>query len=204
MGIPNATVAQQLRVAPVGNAENKTEHSEKERAWHDLSAADVGAFIGAAMLMGVHPQSNLHNYWSDSDDKPIYPLEKYISRQRFQQISRFLKVNNPHEDEGDEFWHKVEPLSSLFREACQRLLILGDTFSIDENLIAALTRSGHLMEVKNKAAGKGYKIYSLALQHYLFDWIYTSKNTRSRPRRITFHRVKAMKMMPLLTQNERC
>jgi hypothetical protein len=41
--------------------ENKTEHSEKERAWHDLSAADVGAFIGAAMLMGVHPQSNLHN-----------------------------------------------------------------------------------------------------------------------------------------------
>jgi hypothetical protein len=157
--------------------ENKTEHSEKERAWHDLSAADVGAFIGAAMLMGVHPQSNLHNYWSDSDDKPIYPLEKYISRQRFQQISRFLKVNNPHEDEGDEFWHKVEPLSSSFREACQRLLILGDTFSIDENLIAARTRSGHLMEVKNKAAGKGYKIYSLALQHYLFDWIYTSKKT---------------------------
>jgi hypothetical protein len=147
-----------------------------ERSWHNITGADVGAFIGAAMLMGVHPQARLSDYWNTSEDKPIFPIQRYISRQKFQQICRYLKVNSPHENvTKDRFFDKLEPLMSSFRTKCQETVQLPNTVSIDENLIAARTRTIHLMQIGNKAAGKGFKIYTLCAGYYLYDWMYTSK-----------------------------
>jgi hypothetical protein len=155
------------------------EHTRRERAWKDLTGPDVGAFIGAAMLMGVHPQDRLEDYWSTSEDKPRFPIQQEMSRERFQQISRYLKVNSPHEQPADpqreHDYHKIEPLMSSFRLACQSLISLPETVSIDENLLAATTRTQDLIQIDNKAAGKGYKVYTLCCGHYLYDWIYTSK-----------------------------
>jgi hypothetical protein len=87
------------------------EHSRRERTWHDLNGADIGAYIGALMLMGIHPQSKLKDYWNTSEDKPTFPLQTEMSRERFQQISRYFKVNSPHEVlDDDHFYAKVEPL----------------------------------------------------------------------------------------------
>jgi hypothetical protein len=156
--------------------EAKLEHSKYERVWKDVSGADIGAFLGAAMLMGVHPQSCLEDYWKCSEDKPIFPLQKYMTRQRFEQTCRYLKINNPHDElSTQEYWMKVEPLMSSLRDASQRLILLPHTVSIDENLLAAKVRSIHLLQIDCKAAGKGYKIYTLACGSYLYDWMYTSK-----------------------------
>jgi Transposase IS4 len=152
------------------------EHLSKERTWHDLNGADIGAYIGAAMLMGIHPQKRLEDYWNTSEDKPTFPLQTEMSRERFQQTSRYFKINSPHEIlDDDHFYSKVEPLMSSFREAAQKLVKLPDTVAIDENLIEAQTRSKHLIQIDNKVAGKGYKIYCLASGHYLWGWMYTSK-----------------------------
>jgi hypothetical protein len=148
----------------------------KERTWHDLNGADIGAYIGAAMLMGIHPQKRLEDYWNTSEDKPTFPLQTEMSRERFQQTSRYFKINSPHEIlDDDHFYSKVEPLMSSFREAAQKLVKLPDTVAINENLIEAQTRSKHLIQIDNKVAGKGYKIYCLASGHYLWGWMYTSK-----------------------------
>jgi hypothetical protein len=152
------------------------DHTRGERAWKDLTSADIGAFFGTAMLMGIHPQPCVEDYWSCSEDKPIFPIQKYITRERFEQICRYLKINNPEDELCDsEYFMKVEPLLSCLRDASQRLILLPHSVSIDENLLAAQTRSKHLIQIDVKAAGKGYKIYTLACGSYLYDWIYTSK-----------------------------
>jgi hypothetical protein len=154
-------------------------HSVRERPWKDVSGADIGAFLGAAMLMGVHPQSCLEDYWNTSEDKPVFPIQQYISRERFEQICRYLKVNSPSEDLPESrYFDKLEPLLSTFRTASQSLVDLPDTVSIDENLITARTRTIHLMQIDKKAAGKGFKIYTLCSGYYLYDWIYTSKASK--------------------------
>jgi Transposase IS4 len=130
------------------------------------------------MLMGVHPQKYVENYWNNSEDKPIYPLQRYIGREKFEQVSRFLKINPPNEDISNRFWRKVEPLMTSFRDACQELIILGDVVSIDENLLASNNRSIHLIQIGNKAAGKGYKIYTLTYRSYLYNWTYTSEKNK--------------------------
>ena len=61
------------------------------------------------------------------------------------------------------------------REACQSLILLPHTVSIDENLIASQNQTPHLIQIDIKAAGKGYKVYTLACGSYLYSWMYTSK-----------------------------
>jgi hypothetical protein len=120
--------------------------------------------------MGVQPQTRVVDYWNTSSDKPIFPIQEYITRQRFQQISRYLKVNSPHKDVPKKrFFDKLEPLLSSFKAASQKLINLPDTVSVDENLIASHARTVHLMQIDKKAAGKGFKIYTLCSGHYLYD-----------------------------------
>jgi hypothetical protein len=155
------------------------DHKAQERSWVDVTGPDIGVFIGAAMLMGIQPQSCLDDYWNTSEDKPTFPLQQYITRQRFQQISRYLKINDPNEDlTGLHDYHKIEPLISSFRQACQSIIHLSESVSIDENLLAARTRSKDLIQIDNKAAGKGYKVYTLCCGSYLYDWIYTLKRAK--------------------------
>jgi hypothetical protein len=156
--------------------ESTKDHTTKERPWKDVTGADIGAYLGAAMLMGVQPQSRIQDYWSTSSDKPTFPIQQYITRQRFQQISRYLKINNPNEVVPKQrFFNKLEPLLSSFKATSQKLVNLPDTVSIDENLVASRSRTVHLMQIDNKAARKGFKIYTLCSGHYLYDWMYTSK-----------------------------
>jgi hypothetical protein len=173
------TIAQHTNENETLSYQSKEEHTQHERPWRDVTGDDIGAFLGAAMLMGVHPQASITDYWNCSEDKPFFPLQSYMTRVRFQQICRFLKVNSPHEELNTaEFFYKLEPLLSSFREASQQLILLPSTVSIDENLIAAQTRTPHLIQIDSKAARKGYKIYTLACGSYLYDWIYTSKKAK--------------------------
>lgn len=49
-----------------------------------MSGTDIGDYLGAAMLMGVYPQSCLEDYWSTSEDKPVFLIQQYVARERFE------------------------------------------------------------------------------------------------------------------------
>jgi hypothetical protein len=172
------TIAQHTNENEAIQHQAKEHHTPTERNWNDITGVSVGAFIGTNMMMGVYKAPSVEDYWNTSIDKPIFPHQQYVSREWYEQVSRYFKVNSPTEDVGDQFWRRVEPLMSSFRDASQRLVKLGETVSIDENLIASSNRSGDLIQIDNKAAGKGYKLYTLALHYYLYDWMYTSKKTQ--------------------------
>ena len=54
------------------------------------------------------------DYWTTLDDEAAQPLADYMSRIRFEQISRYIKISNP-DDEDDlddsEWFTKTEPLA---------------------------------------------------------------------------------------------
>ena len=115
--------------------DERPQHPHFERSWHDTTGADIGAYIGALMLMGCQPSACIEDYWNQSEDTPVYSIAETFSRVRFEQISRYFKPSQ--RDDENEFYHKVEPLSTVFRENSKKLLIPGSTVSIDENLIKA-------------------------------------------------------------------
>ena len=143
------------------------------RPWRDVNSYEIGAFFGVLLMQGIHElQGKLDLYWSTLIDEPLQPVTEFISRDRFQQIARYIKISDPtQEDDLDssEWFTKIEPVASHFRKTAQEIYIPGSHVSVDEQLLKFTGRSKHLTEISSKAAGTGYKIYTEAEAGYLID-----------------------------------
>jgi hypothetical protein len=89
-----------------------------------------------------------------SEDSPLYLIRAYISLNRFQQISRYLKINQAGKINDNlkdkDFWHKVDPLVTSFRQRCRADLRPGNTFSINEQLRRNRGRWKHALQILSR------------------------------------------------------
>jgi Transposase IS4 len=90
-----------------------------------------------------------------------------------------LKINEPGGSndslKDSEFWYKVDPLVSLFRDKCKANLRPGTVFAIDEQLRRNRGHWKHALQISSKADLKGVKIYSLCAGYYCFDFLFALK-----------------------------
>lgn len=167
-----ASIQQAYTQRPIGTR-------RKARRWKKMTTAEMSGYIGALFILGTQGASSLVDNWTCSEDSPLYPLRNYISCNRFQQIGRYLKINQPGEVNNSlndkEFWRKVDPLVSSFRQRCRANLQPGNVFSIDEQLRRNRGRWKHALQISSKAESKGVKIYSLCAGYYCFDFLFASK-----------------------------
>jgi len=62
-----------------------------DRAWTDVTCQQMKAYIGILIMMGILQLPHLDMYWQIDEEILSTPgLSEIISRNRFQQISRFL------------------------------------------------------------------------------------------------------------------
>jgi hypothetical protein len=87
---------------------SRGKEGRKRRPWKDITAMESGGYIG------------------QDDNLPNWPVGEYISLKRFQQISRYLKINKPGDLPSEQWYKKVEPLASSFREATSVVGIAND------------------------------------------------------------------------------
>lgn len=149
----------------------------KRRSWQNITASDIGAYIGAISLIGAQSDDrDIPYYWNTKKNLPDWPVAKYISLIRFQQISRYLKINPSGDVPNEEWYQKIEPLASAFRAAITpELYELPQNIGIDEQLIQFSDRSKYIIQMNFKAAGEEYKIYSLYCSNgYSVDFRFTN------------------------------
>lgn len=152
----------------------------RQRYWKTVFPEDIEVYFGALILIGAQSNSGeLESFWDTSPNTPEWPISKYISRDRFEQITKYLKVCEPVKLADKDWFKVVEPLATAFRAAITPELIqLPTHFSIDEILVKSKGRSKHLLKIGSKAAGQGYKIYTAALSGsasgFLLDFRFTS------------------------------
>ena len=79
---------------------------------------------------------------------------------------------------GPGWYAKVEPLYSDFIKSSCTYMVPGRDVSVDEQLILFKGRSRHSMSIGTKAAGYGFKIYSLCVEKYLYNFLFTSKTSK--------------------------
>ena len=88
-------------------------------------------------------------------------------------------MNAPGKDNDNlkdkDFWHKVDPLVTSFRQRCRANLQPGNVFSINEQLRRNRGRWKHALQISSKAESKGVKIYSLCSGYYCFNFLFTLK-----------------------------
>ena len=74
------------------------------------------------------------------------------------------------------WWYKLEPFASSLRTACLQYWKPSNAVSIDKTMIYGFGRSYYTFKMPNKPIKQGYKLFAIANQGYILDWIWASRH----------------------------
>ena len=128
--------------------------------------------------MGLHLESGITDFWNtDPLNGPIHhQVINHMSLIRWQQIDRFFHVSKPLQlGQKEPTFDKLEPLSAVLREAFKKYWKSGTHLAVDETIQRFIGRAKEIVNIPSKPTPEGFKIWVLANQGYVLDWIYHAK-----------------------------
>ena len=155
------------------------------RPWRPTTIAELRAYIGVYIWMGVHPESSIESYWSTNSTKETihYAVTKHISCNRWQQIDRFFHISAPRLaiKSKESTFDKLEPLSEHLREQFKKYWATGTHLAVDETIQRFMGRAKEIVNIPTKPEPEGFKIWVLANCGYVLDWLYHCKGVDHGP-----------------------
>lgn len=147
-------------------------YSQQENVHNfSLDSKDLHRFVGILFLTGYHSLPLIQHYWSNDPDKGLSIVRQSMTRNRFQQIKRFLHFcDNQNIDKNDPFF-KVRPLFNILNMNFMQFGVWAHTLSIDEEMVPYFGRHSAKMFIKGKPVRYGFKLWCLAsASGYLFSF----------------------------------
>ena len=147
--------------------------------WRPTTAAELYAFLGAHLFMGIDRLPRTELYWSSTFGHPL--ITSLFSRDRFKQLLRFFRVAGPDEDAAvrDPLPH-VRSLAAKLNESFAAHAAPSQRLALDEAMVAYKGRSPIKQYIPSKPHKWGYKIYCLSSDDYLLRFeVYAGKEERS-------------------------
>ena len=147
--------------------------------WRPTTAAELYAFIGAHLFMGIDRLPRTELYWSATFGHPL--LTSLFSRDRFRQLLRFFRVVAPDEDAAarDPLPH-IRSLAVKLNASFEAHAAPSQRLALDEAMVAYKGRATIKQYIPSKPHKWGYKIYCLSSEDYLLRFeIYAGKEERS-------------------------
>ena len=140
---------------------------ENIKSWTDVKEEDILAFLGFTVLMGINQLPSIKDYWRKDKYFHYSPIADRITRDRFQQILRFLHfVDNstlPSRSDPDyDRLCKVSPCINIVQEACRKNYMPHKFQSITEAMIAFKGRSSMKQYMPMKPIKRGFKVWMRA------------------------------------------
>jgi len=143
--------------------------------------------------MGLHPEHDVAEYWNTDPLKgPLHLLvSRNISLVRWQQLDRFFQIAKPksHQQQTQQaeqakqmqqkesLFEKVEPLNEELRVKVKIYWIPTTHLAVDEGIQRFQGRAKETVKIPSKPIPEGFKIWCLANDSYILDWLYHAKST---------------------------
>ena len=171
-------------------ASENLSHTPRARAWEDVTVAEMKAFVGLLILMGILRLPRLEMYWQVKH--PLIATEgisSIMSRNRFEQIFRFLHLADSSQQilagqPGHDKLFKVRPFLDLVLPRFESEYVMHQPVTINEAMIPFKGRLSFKQYIKNKPTKWGIKAFVLsdATNGYVYRMqVYTGKNAESDP-----------------------
>ena len=153
------------------------------RTWFPTTVKEFRAYLGVSIWMGLHVESSISDFWNTNPLKGAVHEQvfKHISLKRWQQIDRFFHVSKPLPpafSQKESSFDKLKPLSDTLRQAFKKYWKTGTHLAVDETIQRFMGRAKEIVNIPNKPTPEGFKIWVLANQGYVLDWMYHCKGQR--------------------------
>ena len=108
--------------------------------WQDVTLVEIKAFLGLCVVMGVSLLPCTADYWSSDPFLGNEGIQKEMTKNRFENISRFFHFNDSsveprRGDDGFDRLYKVRPILTHFNAKIPELYKPGKHISVDEGMI---------------------------------------------------------------------
>ena len=141
------------------------------RHWNPLSLNEALKWIGLLFYIGRHPEPSRTDYWNLSFG---HKLGQFMCRNRWDQILQFLSISPADAPENNNWWAKIEPITSTVHMNCQNNVIPARWLAVDEAMVAFSGRSKYTVKMKNKPVKEGFKTWATAFDGYIYSWLFYS------------------------------
>lgn len=140
----------------------------RSRGWANVTRSDIVTWLGCVLHMALFPLPAVSYYFRDVGSRYISVpnLSTVMSQLRFEQIKRFLHLNDNHRAKpvghpNHDRMHKVRPLISLVQQTFQYYYRLGPHVSVDESIIPDKSRTYWKQYCKDKPHKWGIKLWCM-------------------------------------------
>ena len=140
-------------------------------------ATEIKAYMGFTILMGINELPEIRDYWSLNEYLRYAPIANKISRNHFEEITRYLHfVDNTslpsRGQEGYSRLQKVEPVIQAMKNNIKMAYYPHCQVSIDEAMIPYKGRSSMKQYLPLKPVKRGFKVWVMAdaLNGYFYDF----------------------------------
>ncbi|CAG4944518.1 unnamed protein product [Parnassius apollo] len=152
--------------------------------WTETNGAEISAFIGIVVMMGLSPQSDFELYWSTDPFFKNDEISKVMPLRRFKKILQYLHVNDnttaaKYGEPNFDRLHKIRPMLTVLNQSFQENCVQSQKQCIDESMVKFKGRSVMKQYMPQKPIKRGYKIWARCDSHsgYLHEFdIYVGKD----------------------------
>ena len=148
--------------------------------WKDTSISELYVFLGLTLLIPLAKRHDIYDYWKKDSLTYIDTFGKFISRDRYLLLLRFLHFcNNETQDKNDPL-AKIRPVFEKLKATFQEYYVPFQNIVIDESLVLFKGRVSFKQYIPTKRHRFGLKLFVLCdcESNIILDIIvYTGKNT---------------------------
>ena len=154
--------------------------------WKPLTIPELKIFLGLTLATGLlDKRGHLSDYWSENPVLFTPFFGQTMSRNRYQNILKFLHFNNnaTRPSDSTDKLYKLRPIHDKVVENWRALYNPGEQISIDEGMLKWRGRLSFRVYNKNKSTKYGIKAYILADANSGYCWnmdIYYGQGKRLR------------------------
>ena len=151
------------------------------RGWKPTSTTELYTYFAIVLYMGVHREPSLVEYWEKGhSNAPRHSINQYMSQKRWQQLDRYLYCAEVEQKFSSPFG-RVWDLSETLRARCFKYWTPGKHLCVDEAIARFTGRAKEIVIIKTKPTPEGYKIWCLASDGVILNWLFHAKGAGRRP-----------------------
>ncbi|XP_053387313.1 piggyBac transposable element-derived protein 2-like [Mercenaria mercenaria] len=141
-----------------------------DEKWREVTVADIKAYIGFQIVIGVIIAPQLDDYFSTDEMFGICGIKHRINRDRFDNINQYFhaadtSVNPPRGDAGHDKIAHVRPMLEKVRTSLSSAYRPHRESTIDEAMVAYTGRLSTQQYVPMKPTKRGIKVWVRADPH---------------------------------------
>ena len=159
------------------NPMNERQHMSN---WHNVNSVEVYAFLAITMLTGLIDKNRIRDYWSTDSLLATPIFSQYFTRNRYQDILRYMHFANNENIFHTDRLGKIKPIVDQLKRKFASCMNPTQNLCVDESLVLWKGRLGFKQYIPTRRHRFGIKLFLLVdcETKFILDFIiYTGSNT---------------------------